>query len=94
MWISWTLICVAQVWTNRYLKHHWKWRQAAHTTLGVLSLLLTLAATLIILDTLHWEFEKFLHNVLGAIFMVFCQLLILSGIFAIANRRFGKHDWK
>ena len=56
MWICWTVISLAQIWTNRYLVHYWKWRQTLHSVLGAMSGLLTLIAAIVILNWMDWKF--------------------------------------
>lgn len=54
MWVSWTVIALLQVVFNRYLTHYWRFRQTVHTTLGIISALLTLGAGTLILQVSGW----------------------------------------
>jgi hypothetical protein len=95
MWFAWTVIALCQIITNRYMKHYWRWRQFIHTVLGTISGVLTLSATLLILNWLDWHFYKdYAHNVLGAMFMVILQILVFLGVYNLVLRRLVNMDWK
>ena len=95
MWVSWSLISALQVWTNRYLVHYWKWRQTAHTVLGVMSGIFTITALLVILHYVGYKLHfDTVHTGSGIITVVLCLMLILGGIFGLLNRRFVNNDWK
>ena len=95
MWFAWTIIGICQVYTNRYMKHYWRWGQTLHTGLGIASGLLTLAGIIIILQWLGWAFYfDHWHNVAGILFMFLCEFLVMGGIFAISVRRFANFDWQ
>lgn len=95
MWFAWSVLGVAQVYTNRYMKHFWRFRQAIHTTLGVLSGCVTLAGTIIVLSWLDWAFYfDHWHNVAGILFMVLCQILVLGGVYTLVMRRYVNFDWQ
>jgi len=40
---------------NRYMKHHWKWRQLAHSVSGILMQILTVLAFIITFDASGWK---------------------------------------
>ena len=95
MWFAWSIISLGQIITNRYLKHYWKWHQYIHTVLGTLSGIITLASTIIVLKWLDWAFYfDHYHNVIGIVFMVLCQLLVMGGVFALVLRKYFAFEWK
>jgi predicted ferric reductase len=95
MWLAWTLVGVAQIWTGRYLVHWWRWRQFFHSTLGGLMGVLTIAGTVLILKFLKFQYYfNHLHNVAGMVCALLGLLLVLGGIFALVLRRVVNNDWK
>lgn len=65
-----------------------------HTTLGVISGAFTLAGTIVVLNWLGWAFYwDHWHNVLGILFMVLTQLLVLGGVSALVVKRYANFDW-
>lgn len=94
MWISWTLISMLQLWTNRYWVHHWKWRQPLHSVLGILAGILSLIAGIIaIKNTGGWYFD-YLHNASGIVFYFLTILLVLGGIVTLLNRKYLAKPWQ
>lgn len=63
-----------------------------HGILGTISLVLTLAGTVIIFQTAG-GWVKATHNVFGLIFMILCSMLCLGGMYAIINRTFVNNAW-
>jgi hypothetical protein len=96
MWITWTCISLAQLCTNRYLKHYWRWRQTVHSILGVLSLITTFIGLMFALSYYDFDFrwEPYSHFKAGWIFYVLCTGLCLSGMVALAVRRYVEMEWK
>ena len=54
MWISWALIGLLQISTNRYFRAHWKWNKLVHAILGFLAFALVLTAGLLALKKKDW----------------------------------------
>ena len=54
MWFAWTFIGISQIWTGRYLKHYWRWKQFIHSVLGGFIGILTLTGAIVMLDWLRW----------------------------------------
>jgi len=93
MCFSWTIISVAQIYTNRYLRHKWQWRQILHSVLGFLTMLITLAAALIAANVYGFIFDHSLHEKLG---IAMCVLAAVVGIGGMATSfiKFKKSgDW-
>ena len=94
MWFAWTVLSILQVYTSRYLKHYWKWRYAIHSVVGMLSLIFTLAGSLIIIKWLGWSFVfTSWHNRLGTLFMVLGMLLCLAGVYTLVLKRYMRFEW-
>ena len=95
MWLAWTLVGVAQIWTGRYLVHLWRWRQFVHSALGSMMGVLTITGVALILKFLYFGFYfNYLHNVSGMVCALLGLLLVLGGVFALVQRRVVNNDWK
>lgn len=76
------------------MRHYWKWRQALHSMLGVITLIFTIAGALIILKYVGWTFYfTTWHNVAGTVFMGLCSLLCIGGIFVLTIKRYCDYEW-
>ena len=63
--------------------------------MGAISGTITLAAAIIILKALDWNFYwDHWHNVLGQIFIFLLELLVLGGISVSIFRKFVSFEWK
>jgi len=77
-WFAWTFFSCAQIWTGRYLVHWWKWRVFAHSALGGLITLLTIATTIIVAIYMSNKLQcNHLHNCSGIILTIICFMLLL-----------------
>ena len=96
MWITWTLISLTQLCTNRYLKHFWRWRQTVHSILGTVSLFTTFIGLMFALSyydyNVVWSEER--HYKAGWIFYVLCSCLCISGMLALTVRRYVNMEWR
>ena len=81
MWFSWCLISIMQIFTNRYLRHKWKWRQLLHSVLGFISLLLFGTGTLIAFQASGWIFSVSFHAIIGRVAVILGLFLVFAGIF-------------
>ena len=82
LWVSWTLVGLLQLYTNRYWKHLWRWRQTLHTVAGTLSTLLTIIFGFMALGRVNWEIRKGKHTISGFITLLVTILLMLCGFFS------------
>lgn len=87
MWFAWCLIALGQIYTNRYLRHQWKYRQLAHTILGVLSMAVTLGAGFLALSSKQWHLTKGVHDIMGFVTMCSAVLLTLGGLVSLLKRK-------
>jgi len=94
MWFSWSIIGVAQIWTGRYLKHWWRWRQFTHSVLGGFIGVLTVSAAILILTWVDWALLYAVHNIAGLVCAILGLLLVMGGIFALTMKRLVNNDWK
>lgn len=76
------------------MKHYWKRRQLIHSVMGITSGILTIAATVIILEHMGYKFYlDHWHNCLGIIFVILCSFLIMGGITSLLLRKVVNMDW-
>jgi hypothetical protein len=40
---------------NRYMKHHYKWRQTAHSISGIIMVVLSILGFIIVFDMYQWQ---------------------------------------
>ena len=81
MWIGWCLISIMQVYTNRYLRHKWTWRQYLHSILGIFVLILTILAFILALWMSGWKLIfDFTHNLIGFPMFLLGSLLCIGGM--------------
>jgi len=81
MWGAWTLVGLLQLYTNRYWKHFWRWRQILHSIAGTLSLLLVIIFGFIALSKQNWKIVKSKHTIAGFVTLMASILLMLGGFF-------------
>ena len=93
--IAWTIMSVCQIWTGRYLKHWWKWRQTLHAVIGGIVGLLTLAGFVIIMVALDWDFKQFnhWHNGCGIVSSFGCLPVFLGGLCVFILMKTVNLDW-
>ena len=84
MWFSWTVIGLCQIYTNRYLRHKWRWSKITHAILGFFAAALTITAGLIALKLGGWSFNfsKSRHSILGFFTFILGLILIIGGMSA------------
>ena len=84
MWFSWAVIGLSQIFTNRYLRHKWRWSKITHSILGFFSAALIITAGLIALKMSGWtvSFNGSLHSILGFFTFILGLLLIIGGMTA------------
>ena len=58
MWFAWTIIGLAQVYLNRYMKHKWRWNKLVHGILGIFSMALVIAAGVLSLNASGWKINS------------------------------------
>jgi hypothetical protein len=94
MWFSWTFISILQISTNRYLKHHWKYAQAMHNTLGMCSGVMTISAFVLIMHSKNWvlAFHQSYHMQFGVLSMLMAVWLIVQGLCTWC-RRSKANEW-
>lgn len=92
MWLSWTLISLLQLITNRYLKFWWQYHQLVHTVLGLLSGCMTLSGLLVMLKYQNWKFNMFgaqYHQTIALFCLPFLILVIIVGSSVLLLRKFN-----
>lgn len=94
MWLSWTVIAMAQIITARYNKHQWHWSQFIHNTLGAAAAFMTATAFFIILVSKNWtlSFREQPHSKFGVLYLCLTFLMIIAGVNAWLRRR-TNHPW-
>lgn len=94
MWLSWTVICMAQISLNRYYRTWWRYSQTMHNVLGSIAGILTLVALIIMLKSKngHMTFSQQYHSIFGIIMIVLAPLMIIGGWVTYLMRR-GMSDW-
>jgi hypothetical protein len=80
MWTCWCLISVIQVYTNRYLRHKWTWRQYLHSALGFFTIIATLTAALLVFWLADWVKGNSVHVNMGLSMVILGLLLCIGGI--------------
>ena len=93
MWSCWTIIGLLQIYTNRYLKHFWKWRHTLHYVAGTISVLLISASALFALSKNDWTIQVAPHSIAGVITFGLSVLLGLGGIFSAIVLKYSTSDW-
>lgn len=93
MWSCWTVVGLLQIYTNRYLKHFWKWRHTLHYVAGTISVLLISASALFALSKNDWTIQKAPHSIAGVITFALSVLLGLAGIFSAIVLKYSTSDW-
>jgi hypothetical protein len=77
------------------MTHYWKYRIAIHSVLGTIALIATVAGSLLILRSIHFQWViKAWHNLSGLLFSGLCILLCLGGFFALYLRKYSNFDWR
>jgi len=96
MWISWAVIGLLQIWTNRYMRAHWRWNKVVHAILGFAALLFVLIAGFIALSVGGWTINSNseLHAKLGFSFFILGLVLMVGGIVANVTRLKIAMPWK
>lgn len=96
MWFAWTIIGLAQVYLNRYMKHKWRWNKLVHGILGIFSMALVIAAGVLSLNASGWKInsQSSKHSKAGFVMLIMGLLLMLGGIFAGLSRRYMQWEWK
>ena len=93
MWGAWTLVGLLQLYTNRYWKHFWRWRQTLHSIAGLLSLVLVIIFGLIALSKADWKIAKTKHTIAGFVTLVAAFLLMLGGVFSGWILKVKSNQW-
>lgn len=92
MWVCWGLMGFMMVWSNRYLKHHWRLNMIIHSLCGTGLFLLNLIFGLGAIVYLDWKIKCSLHGILGSILSILLPFSAIEGI--IARILFKRLRWK
>mmetsp|Transcript_16312 Transcript_16312/g.20666 ORF Transcript_16312/g.20666 Transcript_16312/m.20666 type:complete len:119 (-) Transcript_16312:1508-1864(-) len=84
MWISWALIGLLQISTNRYWRDSWRWNKIVHAILGFSAFVLVLTAGLLSLGHKDWTLnsDSSFHAKMGFSVFILGLTLMLGGITA------------
>lgn len=95
MWTSWALIGLCQIYTNRYLRHKWRWAKLVHALLGFLAMALVVTAGFLALNAGGWSIngDSSLHSIVGFIGFILGLLLMVGGITANIIRQKVSLPW-
>jgi len=96
MWIGWTVIGMLQIWTNRYMRAHWRWNKVVHSILGFAALALILTSGFVALQAHGWRINRSqaLHTKAGFCFFIIGTFPIFIGIAANIMRLKAEMAWK
>lgn len=87
MWLCWTGIGLMQIITNRYMTHHFRWRQILHSTLGGLHLVMAFFSFVIVFKMNEWMIVFNYPHAIAANPNVWLGLcLIFGGFYAKYSR--------
>lgn len=95
MWLSWAVIGLLQIYTNRYWAKNWRWNKKVHAILGFASMALVVTAGFIALKTGGWTINSSssLHAKSGFCIFIMGLTLMLGGIIAANLRLFAPLPW-
>ena len=95
MYLCWSILSIVQLFLNRYLRHYWRWKQGAHTIIGILSLCLTAYAVYQAYSSSHFHFGHSVHAYAG---LITCGLILVMAFLGLVSCVMRTHccnmDWK
>lgn len=94
MWGSWTILGMVQIITNRYMKHHFKYRQLIHGISGFCMLLLTLLSYIIVFKMNDWHIVFNYAHAIVANPTVFVGIVVFIGGALAKMRRDKELPWQ
>lgn len=84
MWVSWGILGLIQLMTNRYLKIYWKYAIYIHGICGTISLILTCVAAFMMIDHMNWSLPEdpnyIWHPIMGLTVLTSVALISMGGI--------------
>lgn len=95
MWLSWAMIGLLQICTNRYWRKNWRWNKKLHAILGFVSMALVVTAGFIALKTGGWTINSSssLHAKSGFCIFIMGLTLMFGGIVTATLRLFVAMPW-
>ena len=96
MWMTWALIGLLQICTNRYWRHKWRWNKIVHAVLGFFAAALIITAGFIAIKIGGWTInsQSSLHAKLGFSIFILGLSLMLGGIIGNIIRLKVEMPWK
>ena len=98
MWLSWTVLALVQVVTNRYMVDKYRWRQTVHTVSGIAIIVLTIFSFVVAFGQNTWKVVfNYPHAIVANPTVWIGVLVAFGGIFAKFSRDKsgnGTYDWR
>ena len=80
MWAAWGLLGFTMIWSNRYLKHHWRFNMIIHSVCGTIIFIFNLVFGLSAIWYLRWKINPSIHGVVGSFLCILLPLISLEGV--------------